>query len=101
MSRGSAVWGFAHDQWRATRYEFETVRAAAYEHAVDETNGALLNDRGRAKGIDAYHLFIGPEARANAYASEALRDHWARYPRLTFAEFERQTFDAESWEDAS
>jgi len=97
----SAVFGFARDTWRALRDEFETVRTAAYERAVDETNGALLNARGRAKGVDAWDLFIGPAARANAYASDELRDHWARHGRLTFAEFERQAFDRQSWEDVA
>ena len=95
----SAAFGFARDTWRAIRDEFETVRAAAYERAVEDTNGALLNERGRSKGIDAWDLFIGPAIRAHAYASEELRDHWARHGRLTFAEYERQTFDRQSWED--
>jgi hypothetical protein len=98
---GSASFGFARDQWRALRDEFENVRAAAYERAVDDTNGALLNARGRAKGIDAWDLFIGPAVRANAYASDELREHWAKHGRLTFAEYERQSFDRQLWESVA
>lgn len=84
----------AVEQWRAIRTEFEIVREAAYELAEHETHGQLLNKRGKKAGVDAYSLFIGNEARAFAYASEELIEHWRRHPRLTFAEFESQTSEA-------
>lgn len=80
----------AIDRWRVIRAEFEDYREAAYAVAADATNGKLLNARGIAAGVDTWSLFIGPEQRALAYASEELVDHWRVHPRLTYAAFERQ-----------
>jgi hypothetical protein len=91
----STIFAAAASQWRTVRAEYELQREGAYERAETACNGRLLNGRGRRAGIDPYSLFIGPAVRAYAYASEELVDHWARYPRLTFAEFEAQTFDRE------
>lgn len=91
MSRrriGSELFRVALDQWRVTRDEFEDYRLAAYERAIRETNGAMLNARGKRAGIDSYDLFIGPDVRARAYASEELIEHWAKHPRPVFARFE-------------
>lgn len=85
----------ALDQWRTLRLEFEDVRAAAYDRAVDATNGHLLNRRGRDAGIDAYDLFIGSDVKAYAYASDELKDHWTNYPRMSFAAYERQRYEQE------
>lgn len=89
MSR-SAVFTAAVDEWRTLREEFELLREAAFARAQDATNGAMLNARGRRAKIDPYSLFIGPTARAHAYASRELIDHWAAHPRVTYAQFERE-----------
>lgn len=91
MSR-SPHFGFAVEAWRATRADFEVLREAAYRAAADATNGKLLNRRGERAGIDSYSLFIGPERRARAYASEELLEHWQTHPRTTFAQFEQQAY---------
>ncbi|ONI62653.1 hypothetical protein CSIV_14355 [Microbacterium sp. CSI-V] len=84
----------AFDLWRDCREDFDTYREAAYARAVDATNGALLNDRGRRAGIDGESLFMGPAVRALAYASPELVEHWQVFPRVTFDEFERQWMQA-------
>jgi hypothetical protein len=89
----SVIFAVAASEWRTVRADYELQREGAYERAETECNGKLLNARGRRAGIDPYSLFMGPAVRAYAYASEELVDHWARFPRLTFAEFEAQTFD--------
>lgn len=76
--------------WRSCREEFELYRESAYAAAENATNGVLINKRGKAAGIDPYSLFIGNGARARAYASRELLDHWDRSPRITFEQFERQ-----------
>lgn len=50
----------------------------------------MLNPRGVRAGVDSYSLFIGPEARAVAYASEELVEHWRTWPRPVFERFERE-----------
>jgi len=80
----------AVEQYHAIRDEYEVVVIAAYERAVEVTNGAMVNRRGEAKGISDWDLFTHNTAYAMAYASEELVEHWARYPRPTFAAFERQ-----------
>lgn len=80
----------AFDAWREARQAYDDALVAAYVAAEEATNGRLLNDRGRRADIDALSLFMGPEIRAHAYASEELRDWWAQHPRVTFEDFERQ-----------
>lgn len=80
--------GFA--AWRECRADYDDTLYAQYEAAEEATRGAMLNARGRARGIDAFSLFMGPEVRALAYASEELVEHWATHPRVTFAAFEKQ-----------
>lgn len=80
--------GFA--AWRECRAEYDLLLFAAFDRAEEATLGAMLNDRGRARGVDPFSLFMGPEVRALAYASEELIEHWSEYPRVTFAAFERQ-----------
>lgn len=80
--------GFA--AWRECRAVYDDTLYAQYEAAEEATRGAMLNARGRARGIDAFSLFMGPEVRALAYASEELIEHWATHPRVTFAMFEKQ-----------
>ena len=80
--------GFA--AWRECRAEYDEHLWAAYTRAEIATRGALLNARGRAKGIDPVSLFMGPWVRARAYASEELLEHWEQHPRVPFGVFERQ-----------
>lgn len=75
---------------REAREAFDVVLWSAYMRAEEATNGALLNVRGRQKGIDPQSLFMGPAVRAYAYASPELVEHWETYPRVTYAEFERR-----------
>ncbi|WP_096359415.1 hypothetical protein [Microbacterium sp. TPU 3598] len=82
--------GEAFAEWRECRAAYDDSLYAQYEVAEEATRGAMLNARGRAKGIDPLSLFMGNKARALAYASEELVEHWARHPRVTFAMFERQ-----------
>ncbi|UPL13040.1 hypothetical protein [Microbacterium galbinum] len=94
----------AFSAWRECRAEYDETLYTQYEAAEAATNGAMLNARGREKGIDPFSLFMGNETRALAYASEELVEHWAEHPRITFAKFERQwqaQRDAERLEDAA
>ena len=63
--------------------------AAQVRLAAEACRDRLVNDRGRRAGIDPLSLFMGPERRALAYASEELIDHWRAFPRVTFADYER------------
>jgi hypothetical protein len=77
----SAFIQWAEAQRAEARAAFEDARLAAYVLAEDECNTHLLNARGERAGIDPYSLFMGTTARAYAYASEELIDHWQRRPR--------------------
>lgn len=79
--------GFA--LWRECRDEFDGELWRRYALAEEACNGALLNARGRAKGVDPVRLFYGSRVHAHAYASDELVEWWLSNPRLTFAEFER------------
>lgn len=94
----------AFNAWRECRAEYDDTLYAQFNAAEEATNGAMLNARGREKGIDPFTLFMGNETRARAYASEELIEHWETHPRTTFAKFERkwqQQREAELLEDAA
>lgn len=80
--------GFA--AWRECRAEFDLVLYTNYERAAEACRDRLVNERGRRGGVDPVSLFMGPERRAHAYASEELLEHWREHPRVTYAMFERQ-----------
>lgn len=92
--RRSPIFAQAVAFWHQVRDEFELYRQAQYERAETELNGVLLNQRGKRARIDAYSLFIGPEVRALAYASEELVEWWTRHPRLTFEQYEHTRVEA-------
>lgn len=91
----SALIAQAFAEWRECRAEYELTLDAAYERAAEACNDRLLNARGKAAHIDPRSLFLGPSIRAYAYASEELRDHWTRHPRVTFDTFEQQWMESE------
>ena len=80
----------AFTAWRECRAEYDDILHAQYMAAEEATRGAMLNARGREKGIDPFSLFMGNETRALAYASEELVEHWQQHPRITYARFEQQ-----------
>lgn len=92
----------AFERWQQMRDDFELFRNAQYERAVAELRGELLNRRGQQNHIEAYSLFLGPEARAMAYASEELIEWWNESPmnrRMTVEEFEKQWLAARDAEE--
>lgn len=94
----SAIMREAFERWQEMRDEFELVRHAQYERAVADCRGELVNRRGRENRVDPYSLFLGPVARAQAYASEELIEWWSRggaNRRWTLRAFEEQWLDAQ------
>jgi len=94
----------AFSAWRECRAEYDDILYAQFVAAEEATRGAMLNARGREKGIDPLSLFMGTELRARAYASEELIEHWEQHPRITFAKFEQKwqrEREAELIEDAA
>ena len=89
----SAIFDAARDEYRRVRADYQVVLEAQYERAQIECNGVLLNERGHARGVSSFSLFSGPRRRAEAYASEELLEFWTRYRRMTFAEFEQQSYE--------
>jgi len=80
----------AFNAWRECRAAYDETLYQQYMAAEEATNGAMLNARGREKGIDPFTLFMGNQTRALAYASEELVEHWETHPRITYAMFEKQ-----------
>lgn len=79
--RGNGHRGRNFDQL-ARSYHREEVRQSILR-AEDATRGHLLNQRGRAAGIDYESLFEGPDARARKYASPELLAFWNANGRPT------------------
>lgn len=86
----SAIFAVASSMWRDMKAEFDAALAAAYGLAETETNGNLVNRKGKAKGLVGWDLFTGPEIRARAYASEELLEHWEKHARPNLNLFEQQ-----------
>lgn len=80
--------------WRECREAYALHLEAQYAAADNACRGVLLNKRGVALGVASESLFLGPRGRAEAYASDELRDYWHEHPRITYAQFERQWWHA-------
>lgn len=93
----STIFRRAVDEYHECRAAYENAKLAAFIRAQDDTNGAMLNARGKRARIDVYSLFSGNETRARAYASEELLEHWARYPRVTYTQWEREYSSPVVW----
>lgn len=90
---GSRAFGWARDEWRRIRDEYELYREQQYAAAVEACNCILLNREAIAAGVDEFSLFIGRRDRAERWASEELLAWWREHPHLTFAEFEAAAFE--------
>lgn len=86
----SAIFKQAASDWARMRDDFEKHIEQAYNRALEGTGGVLVNKLGRALHIDGLELFTGPENRAMKYASEELKEHWKKHPRVTLAQYEHQ-----------
>lgn len=67
--------------------------------AEEATNGVLLNRKGKERNIDPLRLFTSNHAFAYCYASDELLEWWAKNPRITFPEYERQMYESAPPED--
>lgn len=72
---------------RVIRAEFEDYRLAEYLRAEEACRGAMLNARGRKAHVDPISLFMGNDARAQAYASDELKEWWRDVARATFEQY--------------
>lgn len=82
---------FAHQ--KQLRNEFSLLRTQQYMDAEAATNGVLLNADGKRLGINPMHLFTHNRAFAHRYASEELLEWWLDHPRMTYPDFERQSYE--------
>ncbi len=90
MRARSAIFTSAVESWRECREAYAEHLEAQHTAAEQACRGVLLSRVGRAAGIAPESLFLGPLSRAEAYASDELREWWRTHPRLTYAAFERQ-----------
>lgn len=90
----SAIFAAAVAQYHTCRADYGIYLEGIFSQASDDTSGALLNARGKSKGVDAFSLFSGNETRALAYASEELVEWWGKHPRMSYTAFERMWFQS-------
>lgn len=86
----STIFARALDQYREARYAYDDYLESQYARANDDTNGVLLNQRGRNQGVSSFSLFSGNRVRMEAYASEELKDWFRKNGRITYTEWEAQ-----------
>ena len=80
-------------RWNANepaRLAWRDMATAQFARAEAATNGYLVNNRGRAAGIDPWSLWSGPLARAETWASWELLRFWETDRRITLTEFRAQ-----------
>lgn len=85
----------ALDRIAELRAEHRLIIEAEYAQAEIETNGAMLNERGRMRGIHPYDLFTHNRTFFSAYASEEMVEWRAAHPHLSFEDYERMMTDTE------
>lgn len=85
----------ALDRMKELRQEHRLIVEHDYAQALAATNGAMLNERGRMRGIHSFDLFTHNRTFFSAYASEELVEWRAKNPHLSFVEFERMMLDDE------
>lgn len=85
----------ALDQMKELRAAHRLTIESDYARAETATNGAMLNERGRVKGIDPWDLFTHNPTFFRAYASPELVEWREAHPHLSFAEYERMMTDTE------
>lgn len=87
----SAIFAKAAEYWQDMKQDYISFVDYQYLAAVEACSGVLVNQAGRAAGIDGYTLFTGPVSRVYKYASEELLEFWTeQQPRLTMKQFEEQ-----------
>lgn len=91
----SLIFAHAAQRWKEMKDAYDNHIHAAYNKALEETGGVLVNNEGRSQHIDGLDLFTGPVARAHRYASWELVEHWEVTPRLTLRAFEEQWVSGE------
>jgi hypothetical protein len=85
----------ALDEIKRLRDEFREIRLNYYVKAETATNGRILNRRGVRAKVDPQELLTRNMVSIRAYGSPELLEWIAENPRMTFAEYERQMFEAE------
>jgi hypothetical protein len=83
----------AFAEQKRLRAELGMMRLQAYIDAEAATNGALLNREGRRRRIDPMSLFTHNRYYANRYASDELLEWWQDHPRITYPDYEQQSYE--------
>lgn len=86
----SAIFRKAALDYREMRTEFDAVLEAAYRAAEEGSGGAMLNERGRRQGVDAYSLLMGPWRRVEKYGSPELIEWFQSHPRPSVSDYESE-----------
>lgn len=75
------------DRRGARAAEYQAYLEHEWIKAEAATNGYMLNSRGKVKVRDPRSLWTANDRTRAAYASDELREYWARHPPQTVAEF--------------
>lgn len=76
----------ARNRRRGKSDNYREYLEAEWVNAETATNGYMLNRRGLARGIDPRSLWTANDRTRAAYASDELRQYWAKHPPVTRAE---------------
>jgi hypothetical protein len=85
----------ALDEIKRLRDEFREIRLNYYVKAETATNGRILGRRGIRAKVDPQELLTRNMVSIRAYGSPELLEWIAENPRMTFAQYEEQMFEAE------
>lgn len=85
----------ALDRIAELRAEHRLMVLADFDAAEEATLGAMVNERGRARGVQPFDLFTHNSVYFAAYATEELREWRALHPHVPFSAYERTMTDPE------
>lgn len=80
----SSIYAYAESLRREMLAEYHIVQEQQYEAAVEATNGYMVNDRGRERGMTGWDVFHGPPNVFDAYATDELKAHGRPTTRTGF-----------------
>lgn len=80
----SSIYAYAESLRKEMLAEFAVVQEQQFARAEHETNGYMVNERGRQKGLSGWDVFHGPPSVFEAYATDELREHGRPLTRTAF-----------------
>lgn len=85
--RANGYTGRSFDELARSSFRDHVYAQILAAEASDDIKGSMVTSEGQRAEIDGRSLFTGPEARAQRWASDELKEWWENNPRPNFDEY--------------